>query len=113
MRAWLNQRLWRLSPLLVGISLCSSCGKPKAPLVSEDLPERATAVNTSTSRPIPRRTQPLVITNELAVAEAVKPLTNNPPVVSCGAPQTLPCGPLDGQPITLSAHVEDADGHAL
>jgi len=112
MRAWLKQRLWVWGPLLLAISLLS-CRKSPPPLLSpETIPDQLAAANSVTSRPIPRRSQPLVITNGPA-ADTVKPATNNPPVITCGAPQTLPCGPADGQSVTLTAHVEDADGHAL
>src|SRR5205814_1542618 len=61
------------------------------------------------------RSQPLVVrTNPVLQAEfSTAASTNTAPVVTCGAAQTLPCSSPDGVQVTLTAHVEDANGNAL
>ena len=76
--------------------------------------EPAPAINPGTSRVVPRRATPLIITNPPAPATVGQPVsTNTAPVVTCAAAQTLPCGSADGIPVVLSAQVHDADGNAL
>jgi hypothetical protein len=111
MRAWANHRHW----LAVGLLVVSTtgCGKSK-PAPSVASPD-AVSPNTDTSRFVPRRANPLIVTNRITlVQQAQASVTNNtPPVVTCAVPQSLPCMSPDGTQATLTAHVEDVDGNAL
>jgi hypothetical protein len=120
MRDRLNNHLWIGSVSLLAV-LAVSCTESQPPVSSESpAPDPALLARGETSRPIPRRTSPLVITNVPEPVAAVPAVstnapaaTNTAPVITCTAPQILPCTTADGTELTFTAHVEDADGNAL
>jgi hypothetical protein len=114
----LKQRLQFAAGLLVALGwIPLSCSQRDAGPLRETPAEPVVDADTAAARVVPRRTQPLVITNRVVVEEvrpAVAAATNNTaPVVTCATPQLPPCSSAEGTPITLSAHVEDVDGNAL
>lgn len=120
MRDWLNNRLWTGSVSLLAACLVS-CTDSKPPLNPEAPgPDPAPIAREDSSRTVPRRTNPLVVSNILppltnaALSKATNaPATNTAPIVRCTAPQILPCVTAEGTELTFTAHVEDADGNAL
>jgi HYR domain len=97
--------------LLLGVP---GCGKSKPSSSSIQAPDSVLSANSDTSRFIPRRANPLVITNRIILVQQQAPaVTNTAPAVTCGAPQSVPCMSPDGTQATLTAHVEDADGNPL
>ena len=120
MRDRLKNRLRTGSILTLAASLIS-CDLTERPTVSERAaPDASTLTTAAPARQIPRRTNPLVITNvpslDLAGTQTVgeaEVSTNTAPMVTCTAPQSLPCSSPDGVEMTFTARVEDADGDAL
>ncbi len=120
MRDWLTNRLWTGSVSLLAVFL-ASCTESPPPVSSETPgPDPAEIASGDNPRPVPRRTNPLVVSNLLPplaktplAAATNAPATNTAPVIRCTAPQILPCVTADGTELTFSAHVEDADGNAL
>jgi hypothetical protein len=112
MRPWANHPSWIAAVLLLGFVPACSKSKPPAPEVAT--PEPLLSVRGDTSRFVPRRANPLIITNRITVVQPSQtPPTNNPPSVTCTAPPSAPCTPAEGAQATLTAHVEDVDGQAL
>lgn len=116
---WLKYPLQFAAGLLLAAGF-TGCGKPDQPPIATPTPDSSLAANAATSHVVPRRTQPLVITNRVIIEDrrtgpaAVDSNANNTaPVVTCSAPAVPPCNPSDGTPVTLSARVEDVDGNAL
>jgi HYR domain len=110
MRARANYQVWVTTVWL--LLALAGCGKPRAPRPPAQAADLGLATNTA-ARLIPRRIKPLVVTNRITMAPQPQRATNTAPVVTCSAPQSLPCMPPEGVQATLSAHVEDADGNAL
>jgi hypothetical protein len=113
---WLKHRFQFAAGLLFAVCLMS-CGKPDRPAVVAAPPDSTIAASAPTSHVVPRRTQPLVITNRVVIEDRrTTPQaadTNTAPMVTCSAPAVPPCNPSDGAPVVLNAHVEDVDGNAL
>ena len=105
----------RVATLSLLCGSVASCDRSKPVAAPESVPAPVATSATDAARPIPRRSQPIIIiTNAPPQIEQSAALsTNAAPVITCGAPQTLPCSSPDGVQITLTAHVEDVNGTAL
>src|SRR5690242_10321743 len=102
---------------LVLLLSLAACHKPAARNSSQSNTNGPALANADPVRPIPRRQVPILITSAPPAAPLVNTNQNlmppTPPTVTCGPAQTLPCASADGVQLTLTAHVEDANGDPL
>jgi hypothetical protein len=113
MTACLDHPLWKALWCLLPMAMCS-CGKSPPPVAVEPSTDPVFMGNAQTSRPVPRRTQPLVFTNRPTIVPTpAAPVTNTAPVVTCAAVPPPPCSAAEGVSVVVTAHVGDADGHPL
>jgi hypothetical protein len=115
MRAWLKNWHWTASLLLLSVSF-ASCSKSKPERFAEIPAETKVASEPDVSRAVPRRTNPIIITNRIVVEQVQSSSpdrTNAAPTITCGPVQNFPCSSADGLQATIAVHVEDPDGDAL
>jgi hypothetical protein len=111
MTALFNSGISLASLVFICLALPGCNSQP--PAESPDEGSGLKAAEPNQTRPVPRRTNPIVVTNAFLIEEPQHEETNHPPVIACGGPQVIPCSPPEGALVAVTVRVFDQDSDPI